>query len=78
MIMRYANFTYFLCLFILIGILVGLYFLLRNKTTRTQKIVILCLIIFNLLQHIFKKYFGIILSILVLVCKIVLVICVLF
>lgn len=57
MIMRYANFTYFLCLFILIGILVGLYFLLRNKSTRTQKIVILCLIIFNLLQHIFKKYF---------------------
>ena len=57
MIMQYCNFTYFLCLFILIGILIGLYFLLRNKSERTQKIIIFCLIILNLAQHLFKKYF---------------------
>lgn len=54
MIIRYANFTYFFVLIMLIGITIGLYFLLRNKSVKTKKIVVFSLVFFNLLQHLFK------------------------
>ena len=38
------------------GILVGLWFLLRNKSRNVQKIVIFSLTILNLLQHLLKIY----------------------
>ncbi len=38
------------------GSIVGLYFLLRNKTSRTQKIVLFSLLAFGLLLHFLKAY----------------------
>ena len=54
MIMKYGSFAYFLSIFTLIGIIIGLYFLLRNKSIRTKKIVFFSLVVFNVLQHLFK------------------------
>ena len=51
------NFWYFF--FLIIGTLsiVGLYFLLRNKSTKTQKIVLLSILFFNLALHFLKLTF---------------------
>ncbi len=53
-IMRYGSFAYILALVVLVGILVGLTFLLRNKSERTKKIIFYTLVFFNLFQHLFK------------------------
>lgn len=50
------NIWYFLWLFLSVGGIVGLYFLLRNKSTRTQKIVLFSLLAFGLLLHFLKVY----------------------
>ncbi|MBQ8690111.1 MAG: YwaF family protein [Clostridia bacterium] len=50
------NFWYFFWLLILSGITVGLYFLLRNKSTRTQKIVLFSILAVGLLLHFLKAY----------------------
>ena len=50
------NIWYFLWLFLSVGGIVGLYFLLRNKSARTQKIVLFSLLAFGLLLHFLKVY----------------------
>ena len=50
------NFWYFFWLVLAAGSIVGLYFLLRNKTSRTQKIVLFSLLAFGLLLHFLKAY----------------------
>lgn len=56
MIIQMFNFWYFFWLLILSGITVGLYFLLRNKSTRTQKIVLFSILAVGLLLHFLKAY----------------------
>lgn len=51
---NFGNHYYFLFLIILIGILLGFYFLLRNKSIKVQKTIIFLLMLLNLFQHIFK------------------------
>ena len=50
------NGWYFLFLSISIGALVGLYFLLKDKSPKTQKIVLFSLLAFGLLLHFLKVY----------------------
>lgn len=56
MIIKYANFPYFLYIFIAAAFTTGLFFILKNKSDRTKKIVIFVLIAINSLQHIFKQF----------------------
>lgn len=51
------NIWYFLFILIGAGTVVGLYFLLRNKTDKTKKIVLGCLLGFNLALHFLKMLF---------------------
>ncbi len=48
------NGWYFLMLFICIGLVVGLYFILKNRTQKTQKIVLFSLLLFGLILHFLK------------------------
>lgn len=48
---------YFFWIILLSGLTIGLYFLLRNKSTRTQKIVLFSLLAFGLLMHFLKVYY---------------------
>ncbi|MBQ7411861.1 MAG: YwaF family protein [Clostridia bacterium] len=48
------NFWYFFFLAISAGLIVGLYFLLRNKSQKTQKIVLFAILAFGLLMHFMK------------------------
>lgn len=57
MIVQYGNFFYFLPIIIIVAIIIGLYFLLRNKTDKTKQIVCFILIMINLIQHLFKHIF---------------------
>ncbi len=50
------NFWYFFWLFLSIGGTVGLYFLLRKRTPRTQKITLFSILVFALLLHFLKAY----------------------
>ena len=50
------NFWYFLWIFLCVGVTLGLYLLLRNKSTKTQKIVLWSLLAFGLLLHFLKAY----------------------
>lgn len=54
MIVQYGNFFYFLPIILIVGIIIGLYFLLRNKSDKTKKIVCFVLIIINITQHFLK------------------------
>ena len=56
MIIQMFNFWYFFWLIVLSGITVGLYFLLRNKSTRTKQIVLFSILAFGLLLHFLKAY----------------------
>lgn len=56
MIIELANFWYFFWLILSAGAVVGLYFGLRNKKERTQKIVIFSILAFGLLLHFLKVY----------------------
>ena len=51
------NVWYFAFLIVGIGAIVGLYFLLRNKSLKTKKIVIASLLFFNLALHFAKMFF---------------------
>ena len=51
------NFWYFAFILLGIGLIVGLYFLLRNKSQKTQKIVLASILFFNLLLHFLKMFF---------------------
>ena len=50
------NFWYFLWLVLLSALTVGLYFLLRKKSYRTQRVVLFSILAFGLLLHFLKAY----------------------
>lgn len=56
MIIEMFNFWYFFWLFLSAGVTVGLYYLLRNRSEKTQKIVLLSLLVVGLLLHFLKAY----------------------
>ena len=56
MIIAMFNFWYFFWLILSAGAIVGLYFLLRNKTQRTQKLVLFSFLVVGLLLHFLKVY----------------------
>ena len=51
------NFWYIFFILFFVGVIVGLYFLLKNKTDRTKKIVLGSLLFFNLALHFLKLTF---------------------
>ena len=51
------NGWYFLFLFLSVGAFLGLFFLLKNKSQRTVKVVLVSLMAFALLLHFLKGYF---------------------
>ena len=51
------NFWYLFFIALFAGFIVGLYFLLKNKTVRTQKIVLASILFFNLALHFLKLTF---------------------
>ena len=56
MIIEMFNGWYFFWLLLCAGVTTGLYFLLRNRSTRTQKIVLFSLLALGLLLHFLKVY----------------------
>lgn len=56
MIIKMFNLWYFVFVIVSIGIFIGLYFLLKNKTPKTQKIVLFSILIFGLLLHFLKAF----------------------
>ena len=56
MIIEMFNLWYFFWLILSAGLIVGLYFLLRNKSTKTQKIVLFSLLVIGFLLHFLKVY----------------------
>lgn len=54
---KILNFWYFFFILLFAGIIVGLYFLLKNKTEKTKKIVLLSILLFNLALHFLKLTF---------------------
>ncbi len=51
------NFWHFFFIFLCAGIIVGLYFLLKDKTEKTKRIVIASILFFNLALHFLKLLF---------------------
>ena len=51
------NFWYFFWLILLGGLTVGLYYLLRNKSMKTQKIVLFSILALGVLMHFLKVYY---------------------
>ena len=56
MIIKMFNFWYFFWILLGAGGIVGLYYLLRDKSTKTQKIVLFSFLAFGLLCHFLKVY----------------------
>ncbi len=56
MVIKMGNFWYFFWLILSAGAIVGLYFGLRNRKTRTQKIVLFSFLAFGLLLHFLKVF----------------------
>ena len=57
MIVEVGSFLYFVFLFVCVGLTVGLYFLLRNKTDKTKKIVLFSILAFNFLLHFSRVFY---------------------
>jgi len=55
MTMKLFNHTYFLMVLISVGILIGLYFIFKNKSERSKKLLVLLLMLLNVFQHLFKS-----------------------
>ena len=51
------NFWYFFFIVLTVGVIVGLYFLLRNKSDKIKKIVLFSILLFNLALHFLKLTF---------------------
>ena len=51
------NFWYFFFILLCSGIIVGLYFILRNRSDKTKKIVLFSILAFNLILHFLKLTF---------------------
>ncbi|MGD9900971.1 MAG: hypothetical protein AB7S44_00320 [Spirochaetales bacterium] len=56
-VVEFFNLPYFFFIFLTAGIIVGLYFLLKNKSTKTKNIVLFSLLAFNLALHFLKVTF---------------------
>lgn len=56
MIIQYGNFAYFIYPIFVVAFTVGVYFLLRRRTERTKKLVLLAMMLVNILQHFLKKF----------------------
>ncbi len=56
MVIKMFNGWYFLFLAVSALLIVGIYFLLKNKTTKTQKIVLFSLLAFGFILHFLKVY----------------------
>ena len=54
--MYYFSLPYFFYIMVAIGAVVGVFLAFRNKSVRAQKTVLLSLMLFNFLQHIFKSF----------------------
>lgn len=52
-----GSFWYFFFILLCAGLIVGLYFLFRNKSIKTKKILIFSLLVFNLLLHYLRLLF---------------------
>lgn len=58
MIVEMFNIWYFVFIILAVGGIIGLYFLLRNKTQKTQKIVLGSILFFNLALHFTKPLYA--------------------
>ena len=58
MTVEIGSFLYFLFIFVCAALTIGLYFLLRNKTQKTQKIVLLSLLVFNFVLHFSRGFYA--------------------
>ncbi len=56
MLINYGSFMYCAYILLAIGICVGLYFLIRNRSEKTKKIVVLIIALLNFIQHVFKVW----------------------
>ena len=54
--MYYFSLPYFFYIMVAIGAVVGIFLAFRNKSVRAKKTVLLSLMLFNFLQHIFKSF----------------------
>lgn len=55
-ILKYWSLGHFISILLPIAMIVACYFILRNRSQKTQKIVILVLILLNVLQHLLKPW----------------------
>jgi len=55
---KYFNFYYFLYIAIALGLLIGLYFILRKKDRKTSFITLFCILLFSFIMHFLKLGFG--------------------
>lgn len=56
MVISMFNFWYFFWLLLSVGAFLGLYFLLKNKSEKTQKIVLFSILVFGFLLHFLKVF----------------------
>jgi len=56
---EYFNFYYYLYIAFALGLLIGLYFLLRNKSKKTSNIVLFSLLVSNFILHFLKLTFDV-------------------
>ena len=56
MLINYFSPAHLIYIFLALGIAAGLYFALRKASVRTQRIVIVSIMILNVIQHLFKSY----------------------
>ena len=57
MVIEWFNFWYFFFIALSAGLIVGLYFLLRNKSEKTQKAVLFSILVVGFLMHFLKVYY---------------------
>lgn len=57
MIVKVGNIFYFIPIMIMVGIIVGLYFILKNKSENTKRIVIIAILFLNFALHFLKQCF---------------------
>ncbi len=56
MTINYFSLAHLIYIAIAIGFALGLYFLLRNRSRRAQRILVISLMALNVIQHLFKSY----------------------
>lgn len=57
MVIEWFNFWYFFFIVLSAGLIAGLYFLLRNKSEKTQKAVLFSILVIGFLMHFLKVYY---------------------